>query len=158
MTGVTQSDPAHAARRPIAPGRAVATGVAAAAVAATAIGLGTAALHGHSGSATSGLTSAQLMTVPAAVGLAASEVRALTHRPPDFGPLSDPVRRAGCLQGLGRPGSAVLGARPIDIGGRPAVLLVLPEPGSTDLFAVAVRPDCAASGPGIIANTTVTGP
>jgi hypothetical protein len=77
----------------------------------------------------------------------------------DFGPLADPARRNACLQGLGYPQPAdVRGARQVDIGGRPAVVLVLPGARTGELVALAVRPDCSGSAPRLVADTTVTSP
>ena len=88
---------------------------------------------------------------PQIIGLLASS--------PDYGPLADPRRRASCLSGLGySPATAVLGARPVDIHGRPAVLILLPADTSTMVRALVVAPYCDAAHTGLLANTLVTRP
>ena len=80
-------------------------------------------------------------------------------REPDFGPLADSRRRASCLSGLGYPANArVLGARPIDIAGHPAVLLVLPGDTPGAVKALAVAPTCSAANTGLSADRMVTRP
>ena len=103
------------------------TGLAAVAVAAW---LGTRALITAPASTTSRPTTIEHITVsrpPQTIPLSDQQILALVDHEPDFGPLTDPRRRASCLSGLGYPANArVLGARPIDIAGHPAVLLLLP--------------------------------
>jgi hypothetical protein len=78
---------------------------------------------------------------------------------PDYGPLADPQRRASCLDGLGYPATArVLGARPIAMDGRPAVLMLLPGDTPQALVALVVDPGCNAAHTGLLANTVVTRP
>jgi hypothetical protein len=78
---------------------------------------------------------------------------------PDYGPLADPERRASCLSGLGySAATAVLGARPVDLHGRPAVLIVLPSDTARMVRALVVEPDCNAAHTGLLANTLVTRP
>ncbi|MGC1155965.1 MAG: hypothetical protein WA925_28795, partial [Mycobacterium sp.] len=77
----------------------------------------------------------------------------------DFGPLADPQRRASCLTGLGYPADArVLGARPVEIAGRPAVLLLLPGDAAGALTALAVAPTCSAVETGLSADRIVHRP
>jgi hypothetical protein len=82
----------------------------------------------------------------------------LSHRP-DYGPLADPRRRASCLSGLGySTATPVLGARPVDMHGRPAVLMVLAADTPRMLLALVVEPDCNSAHTGLLANTLVTRP
>ena len=91
-----------------------------------------------------------------AFALTASEVTALLSTAPDYGPLSDPRRRAACLEGLGYPGTTpVLGARPLSGSG---VVLVLPADDARMVTAVLVRPDCNAAHSGLQADTVVARP
>ncbi|MDT5253088.1 MAG: hypothetical protein QOH07_2039, partial [Mycobacterium sp.] len=97
------------------------TGLAAVAVAAW---LGTRALITAPAPTTSRPTTIEHITVsrpPLSIPLSDQQILALVDHEPDFGPLTDPRRRASCLSGLGYPANArVLGARPIDIAGHPA--------------------------------------
>ena len=107
----------------------------------------------------SALTSASLITVTPRVPLSGGELAALVGRNPDFGSLADPNRRSACLIALGYPGSAqVLGAQQVQIGGRAAVVLVLPGQHPDQLTALAVSPSCSAVDTGLIADTTVKRP
>jgi hypothetical protein len=149
---------AHAARPPANTRRLVAALVGAGALLA-AIGIGTAALLRSSGTTPSAVTSANTITVTPKVPLSDRELAALVDRSPDFGPLADPKRRAACLSALGYPGSLqVLGAEPLRVDGRPAVLLVLPGERPDELVALAVAPSCSAVDTGLIADTTVRRP
>jgi hypothetical protein len=83
----------------------------------------------------------------------------LLSQPPDFGALTDPARRDSCLGGLGyAPGTQVLGARPLDMHGRPAVLMLLPPdvPEAQTVVAVVVEPDCNGAHTGLLAEAVVT--
>jgi len=83
----------------------------------------------------------------------------LLNRGPDYGPLSDPPRRASCVSGLGYPASTqVLGARPIEINARPGVLLVLPGDTPDNLAVFAVALNCSAADTGLLASTQVPRP
>ena len=149
---------AHAARPPANTRRLVAALVGAAALVA-AIGIGTAALLRSPGATRSAVTSARTITVAPTVPLSGRELAALVDRSPDFGSLADPTRRAACLSGLGYPGSVqVLGAEPLHVDGRPAVVLVLPGEQPGDLVALAVAPSCSAVDTGLIADTTARRP
>lgn len=78
---------------------------------------------------------------------------------PDYGPLADPQRRASCLSGLGYSAATpVLGARPVDMNGRPAVLIVLAADTPGKLLALVVEPGCSSAHSGLLANTLVTRP
>lgn len=93
------------------------------------------------------------------IPLSEQEIVALLDREPDLGPLADPRRLASCLAGLGYPANTrVLGARPIDIAGRPAVLLVLPGDAPKALAALAVAPTCSSADTGLSADRMVHRP
>jgi hypothetical protein len=82
----------------------------------------------------------------------------LAHRP-NYGPLDDPQRRASCLRGLGYSAATeVLGARPVDVHGRPGVLMVLPGDTPKALVALVVGPNCDSAEAGLLADTVVTRP
>ena len=147
-------------RLPRSAGLAVAaTGLTAVAV---AVWLGTRALLTAPASTTSRPTTIEHITVsrpPLSIPLSDQQILALVDHEPDFGPLTDPRRRASCLSGLGYPASArVLGARPIDIAGHPAVLLVLPSDARGNVKALAVAPTCSAANTGLSADRMVTQP
>lgn len=81
----------------------------------------------------------------------------LLERPPDYGPLADPRRLTSCLSGLGYgPGTIVLGARPLDMRGRPAMLLLLPGETAEAVVAVVVEPGCSGAHTGLLAKSVVT--
>jgi hypothetical protein len=106
--------------------------------------------------------SAEQITAPrpaADLPLPDDEILALTSRPPDYGPLADPRRRASCLTALGFPATvAPLGARPVDMHGTPAVLLLLPGARTDDVVAIVVGAGCDAAHPGLLANATLRRP
>ncbi len=96
---------------------------------------------------------------PQTIPLSDEQILALLDRAPDLGPLSDPRRRASCLAGLGYPASTrVLGARPIDIAGHPAVLVVLPGAAPGAFAALAVAPTCSSASTGLSADRIVHRP
>ncbi|MGB9250600.1 MAG: hypothetical protein WCC28_12710, partial [Mycobacterium sp.] len=138
--------------------------VAAAGLTAVAVAawLGTRALITAPAAITSRPTTIEHITVsrpPLSIPLSDQQILALVDHEPDFGPLTDPRRRASCLSGLGYPTNArVLGARPIDITGHPAVLLVLPGDAPGDVKALAVAPTCNAANTGLSADRIVTRP
>jgi hypothetical protein len=136
--------------------------VAGATAAGLAIALGTATLMHSPPTEPAAGVMAQHITVSAplaAVPLSGQEILGLLGQRPDYGALSDPQRRASCLSGLGYPASApVLGARPVDIDGRPAVLLVLPGDTPGDLIALVVQPTCNSANTGLIADTQIGRP
>jgi hypothetical protein len=87
------------------------------------------------------------------------QIVGLLSQSPDYGPLADPQRRASCLSGLGySAATAVLGARLVDMHGRPAVLMVLAADTPRTLLALVVEPDCNSAHSGLLANTLVTRP
>lgn len=136
-----------------------ATGLAAAAV---AVWLGTAALIKAPAPTPSEPTTIEHITVsrpPATIPLSDREILAQLDRVPDFGPLTDPQRRASCLAGLGYPADArLLGARTVDIAGRPAVLLLLPGDTPGAVTALAVAPNCSSIDTGLLADRIVNRP
>ncbi|RAV06749.1 hypothetical protein DQP55_23815 [Mycolicibacterium sp. GF69] len=93
------------------------------------------------------------------VPLSGPQLIGLLSVPPDYGPLADPERRAACLAGLGHPAATpVLGARPVDMGGRAAVLLILPADAESEALAVVVDAGCHAAHSGLLAETVVRRP
>ncbi|MFG1933487.1 hypothetical protein ACGFK1_22985 [Mycobacterium sp. NPDC048908] len=91
--------------------------------------------------------------------LSSPQLAGLLSRAPDYGPLADPGRRAACLSGLGySSATAVLGARPIDMSGRPGILMLLPADSPGKLLALVVAPNCDAAHTGLLANTLVARP
>lgn len=68
----------------------------------------------------------------------------------DAGPLADRVRLAGCLRSVAVPGvdpeGPLLGARSVELGGRPGVLLVLPGGQVGSFHVVVVDPGCGPGG------------
>lgn len=85
------------------------------------------------------------------------QLRAALVTPPDLGPLADAQRRASCLTGLGYAADLdILGARPLDVAGRPAVLLLLPGATLDRVAAVAVAPSCTAADTGLLAQTVLS--
>lgn len=133
---------------------AAAAGGLAAVAAAT---VGSVALLRTPATGSDGVTAARKITVAAPViPLSDSELVGLLDRPPDFGSLADPTRRASCLAGLGYPASTpVLGARRVRIEDRDAVVLVLAADTPDDLAVVAVPGTCSAANTGLLADTTV---
>src|SRR6202012_1480925 len=121
------------------------TGLTALGVAAR---LGTRALITAPAPTTSRPTTIEPITVsrpPLTIPLSDQQILALLDHEPDFGPLTDPRRRTSCLSRLGYPANArLLGARPIDVAGHPAVLLVLPGDAPGNVKALAVAPTCSA--------------
>jgi hypothetical protein len=87
------------------------------------------------------------------------QIVGLLSHSPDYGALADPQQRASCLSGLGySAATAVLGARPVDMHGRPAVLMVLPADTPGMVLALVVEPDCNSAHSGLLADTLVTRP
>jgi hypothetical protein len=159
--GATSTPTTHSARPQLRPGT-VAAGVAGLCAVVAAIGLGTAALINAPAPMPSTSVTAEHITVstpPMVVPLSQAEIIGLLDRSPEYGPLTDPSRRASCLSGLGYPASTqVLGARPIDINARPGVLLVLPGDTPDNLAVFAVALNCSAADTGLLANTQVPRP
>ena len=87
------------------------------------------------------------------------QIVGLLSHSPEYGPLADPQQRASCLSGLGySAATAVLGARPVDMHGRPAVLMVLPADTPGMVLALVVEPGCNSAHTGLLAKTLVTRP
>jgi hypothetical protein len=132
------------------------------AAAAGAVGLGTAALIATPTSTPSELITAQQITVsrpPIQIPWSDPQLLALLDRKPDYGPLADPHRRASCLAGLGYPVAAqILGAQPIEIAGRAAVLLLLSGDTSGTVTVLAVAPTCSSLNTGRVADRVVNRP
>ena len=96
---------------------------------------------------------------PTNLPLSNPQIVGLLSRSPDYGPLTDPQQRASCLSGLGySAATAVLGARPVDMHGRPAVLMVLPADTPGMVLALVVEPDCNSAHSGLLADTLVSRP
>jgi hypothetical protein len=140
----------------------VAVAVAGLAAAAAAVWLGTAALITAPPPTPSRPTTAEHITVsrpPMTIPLSDQQILALLDRQPDLGPFADPQRRTSCLVGLGYPADAgVLAARPVEIAGRPAILLVLPGDTPGAVAALAVAPTCSSVDTGLLADRIVNRP
>ncbi|HJT94337.1 MAG TPA: hypothetical protein VJ777_20765 [Mycobacterium sp.] len=96
---------------------------------------------------------------PPAIPLSDSQIVGLLSVSPDYGPLTDPQRRASCLAGLGYSDQTkVLGARTLDMFGRPAVLMLVPGETPTTVLALVVEPNCSRAHTGLLADTVVTRP
>ena len=155
--------PAHTVRSGRHPRSArIAVAMAGLAAAAVAVWLGTAALITTPASTSSRPTTVEHITVsrpPVMIPMSDQQILTLLGRGPDFGPLGDPQRRASCLAGLGYPADArVLGARQVEITGRPAILLLLPGDTSGTVTAVAVSPNCSSADTGLLADRIVNRP
>jgi hypothetical protein len=154
---------AHGVRRGALP-RSARLAVAAAGLVAVAVAvwLGSSALIAAPTSTPSRPTTIDHITVsrpPATIPLSDQQILALLDDRPDFGALTDPHRRASCLAGLGYPADAhVLGARPVDIAGRPAVLLLLPGDTPGAVSALAVASTCSSVDTGLSADRIVHRP
>lgn len=153
--------PAHSSR-PLPRLNRIAAWVGGAA-ALLAIGVGTVALIRFPGDTHSGPRSLDAITVAAeptpVLPLSEPEILELLDRRPEYGPLSDPVRRAGCLAGLGYPASTpILGAREITVNNHAGVVLLLPGASTGTISAVAVAPSCSSADTGLLADTTVRRP
>jgi hypothetical protein len=99
-------------------------------------------------------------TAPTAGGdLAATARTALGTA--DAGPFTDAGRRGACLREVRAPGvdpaAALLGARPVELGGRAGVLLVLAAAERRVLHVVVVDPGCGPDGGTLLASTSVAG-
>ncbi|BBW99504.1 hypothetical protein BST36_11495 [Mycolicibacterium moriokaense] len=158
-----ESDPAaHALRRPPLPrlhrlGLVVGVGAALAAViVGTSMLTRDPAPRYPAGPTASQITvSRPATTIP----LPDPEIVGLLAQPPDFGPLTDRARRESCLGGLGyAPGTQVLGARPLDMRGKSAVLMLLPPDGpeTETVVAVVVEAECNGAHTGLLAEAVVT--
>ncbi|KAA8966503.1 hypothetical protein [Mycobacterium sp.] len=146
---------AHAVTPGVNPARVIGA-VAGLLAAVAAAGLGATALIGAPTSTPSEPTTVRHVTVspaPLVIPLSDPQILDLLALEPDYGPLQDPQRRASCLAGLGYPASArVLGARPVQIAGRPGVLLVLPDDTPDTLAALFVAATCNSADTGLLAS------
>jgi hypothetical protein len=154
---------AHTVQRGGLPRRArLAVAIAGLAAVVAAIWLGTSALMTSPAPTTSRPTTAEHITVsrpPMTIPLSDRQLLDLLGARPDFGPLADPQRRTSCLAGLGYPADArVLGAQPVQIAERSAILLVLPGDTPSTLAALAVSPTCSSADTGLLADRTVNRP
>jgi hypothetical protein len=140
----------------------LAVAIAGVAAVAAAIWLGTSALITAPEPTTSRPTTAEHITVsrpPSTIPLSDQQILALLDAEPDLGPFADPQRRTSCLAGLGYPADArVLGARPVEIAGRQAIVLVLPGDTPSTVTALAVLPTCSSVNTGLVADRIVTRP
>lgn len=102
-------------------------------------------------------TSARHLTArPSTMPLTDAQIIQLLAQPPDLGPLRDPQP---CLNSLDHSAETrILGAAPVTLGTRPAVLLVLPAADPSAVLAVVVAPDCPAAGTGVLARTELARP
>jgi hypothetical protein len=127
-----------------------------------AVWLGTSALITSPAPTPSRPTTAEHITVsrpPMTIPLSDQQILDLLGAKPDFGPLADPQRRTSCLAGLGYPADArILGARPVQIVGRPAIVLVLPGDTPGTVSALAVSPTCSSADTGLVADRIVNRP
>jgi hypothetical protein len=153
--------PAHSAVRPLSRLQLVAAVAGLCAVLA-GIGVGVTVLTRTPERAASAGPTAEHITASRpkpAVPLSNPQIVALLTVRPDYGPLADPDRRASCLSGLGYPAATkVLGARPVDMTGKAAVVLVLPGDTPQALVALVVEPGCSSADTGLLAETTVGRP
>lgn len=91
------------------------------------------------------------------IPLSEPQIVELLAEAPDYGPLTEPRILASCLAGLGYgPGTPVLGARPLDMHGRPAMLLLLPGETAEEVAAVVVEPGCSSAHTGLLAKSAIT--
>ena len=158
VTPASTGPAAHARRPGLRKGRLVAAGAGVAALLG-AVGVGIPALLKSTGPTASTLTSASLITVTPTMPISSRELNGLIARSPDFGPLTDPKRRAACLSALGYSGTVqVLGAQTLQVDGQPAVVLVLPGDQPDVIVGVTVSANCSAVNTGLIADTTVRRP
>lgn len=162
LPGLRRRPPAHAVgpprlRRFRVLGLVVGVGAALVAVVTGAVML----ICDHAPARSTGPT-AESITVsrpPPNIPLSDLQILGLLSRSPDYGPLADPQRRASCLSGLGYSGTTtVLGAQPVDMHGRPGVLLVVQGDTARAVVALVVDPNCNSTRTGLLADTVVTRP
>ncbi|MBX9640970.1 MAG: hypothetical protein K2X97_14900, partial [Mycobacteriaceae bacterium] len=149
---------AHAARPPLRPARVVAAIAGLCAVEAAVAGGTVSLLHEPDSAPTTPVTADHITvsTPVPAIPRSDTEIRGLTHRPPDFGALANPSQRASCLGGLGYPATEpVLGAQPVEVNARPGVLLVMRGDTPDTLVAYAVALNCSAADTGLLATTAI---
>lgn len=155
-------EPAHAVERPRLRRVHIVGLVAGVAAVVAGIVVGTSLLTRDPAARFSQGPTAERITVsrpPVVLPLTEEQLVGLLTAPPDYGPLSDPQRRATCLEGLGYPPtSPILGARPVDMGGRPAVVLLVAADSAAHVAALVVEADCHAAHGGLLAETVVRRP
>jgi hypothetical protein len=139
------------------------TVAAIAGVAAAVVGIGVAvATLGGGDVVPSARDTADRITATAGPGdfpVPAAQIYGVIDGPVDAGPLAAPQRMSACLTALGYPpGTTALGARPVRVADRAAVLLVLPGDDPRDVTAAVVDTTCGAGGDGLIATTTLRRP
>lgn len=153
------SGPAHSARPPHR--RRVAAFVGVAAV-ASAIAVGTVVALDESEQPTPAAgPTAEYLNAPRHHGMPLTDrqIIELLTRPATFGPLTDPGRRASCLQGLGyATDTPVLGATTVESTGAPHVLLLLPAAAPESMMALLVTAGCNATDAGLIADAAIARP
>lgn len=153
--------PAHSVRRPRLGRLQVLALVVGAGAALAAVVIGVAMLADDPPARPDTGPTARSITVsppPRAMPLPDAELLALLGRPPDYGPLADPQLRATCLAGLGYSAVPPLGARPVDVDGRPGVLMLLPGDAPDTVAALLVPPNCTAAHTGLLASTVLRRP
>jgi hypothetical protein len=153
--------PHHAVRRPVPRQQVFALVIGLGAAVLGGVVGGTMLIRGTEPAASVGPT-AESITVsgpPRDIPLSDPQIVGLLSRIPDYGPLADPQRRASCLNGLGYSAATkLLGARPVDMYGRPGVLLLLAGETPKAVVALVVEPNCSSAHTGLLANTVVTRP
>jgi hypothetical protein len=162
VVAALRAQPTHSVRRPSL-GRFQLLGLVSGLVAAAvAVVLGALMLVRDPAPTRSSGPTAESITVsrpPRNIPLSDPQIVGLLSRGPDYGPLADPKRRTSCLKGLGYSAATnVLGARPVDMFGRPGVLLLLPGETPREVVALVVEPNCSSAHTGLLANTVVTRP
>ncbi|MGX9788777.1 hypothetical protein [Mycobacterium sp. MMS18-G62] len=96
---------------------------------------------------------------PAPMPLSDPQIIQLLSSNPDYGSLADPQRRAACVSSLGYPAdTTVLGAQPVDVGGKAGVLILLPADTPKTVLALVVDANCSPAHTGLLAHTVVTRP
>lgn len=151
----------HRQNRPALGWRQVAA-VTGALAAVLGLGIGLYAVSGGDdatdpGTARAPETSARHLTARSpAMPLTDPQILALLRLPPDLGPLVDPQACLNSLNDLAE--TRILGAAPVSLSARPAVLLVLPAQDPSAVIAVVVAPDCPAAGTGALARTELARP
>ncbi|WP_199178297.1 hypothetical protein [Mycobacterium hubeiense] len=159
LAALRAAPPAHAERGPRLRRLQLAGAVLGLCAVAAGIGVGVAMLTRDSSSGASGPAAeltAERITVTPTVPLPPTQIAALLTRPPDYGPLADPQ---ACLAGLETVGTTrVLGAQPVDMRGRPGVLMVLPGDTSQHVVAIVVAPNCGADDSELLASTVLRRP
>lgn len=103
--------------------------------------------------------SAPVDTTPQALPLSRDQLGTLLHQRADLGELTDPRRRASCLSGLGYPvTTAVLGGERTELGGGPAVLMLLPGDTAGRVDVVVVGRQCSAADTALVLSSVVDVP